>query len=149
MNNPRGNEKETLLKAIEQHQKGFDLAQKAVDGLIQTFSEQGIDFDKAQSRLGQAYSLLQSERNRLLELEKELLGIGAEAFIQAPNLPVSPEGKGRAIPSLVSALVTGFLLLVFVFLRKIIRTASTNPHSAAKLAQIRQALGLSARPKQG
>lgn len=149
LNNPRGNEKQTILKALEQHQKGLDLAQKAVDGLIQSFSEQGVDLEKAQARLGSSYGLLQSERNRILELEKELLGIGAEAYIQAPNLPVSPMGKGRAIPTLVSVLVSGFLLLVFVFLRKIIRTASTNPHSAAKLAQIRQAFGLSARPNQG
>jgi len=149
LNNPRGNEKQTILKALEQHQKGMDLAQKAVDGLIQSFSEQGVDLEKAQARLASSYGLLQSERNRILELEKELLGIGAEAFIQAPDLPVSPLGKGRAIPSLVSVLVTGVFLMVFVFLRKIIHTASTNPHSAAKLAQIRQAFGLSARPKQG
>jgi LPS O-antigen subunit length determinant protein (WzzB/FepE family) len=147
LNNPRGNEKEILLKAVEQHKLGFELGQKAIEGLIRSFSEKGLDLEQAQARLAQAYSLLQAERNLGLESEKKLLGIGAEAFIQAPNLPVSPLGKGRAIPSLVAVLVTGFLLLVFVFIRKIIRTASTNPESAVKLAQIRQAFGLSAGPK--
>jgi hypothetical protein len=147
LNNPRGNEKEILLKTVEQHKLGFELGQKAIEGLIRSFSEKGLDVEQAQARLAQAYSLLQTERNLGLESEKKLLGIGAEAFIQAPNLPVSPQGKGRAIPSLVAVLVTGFLLLIFVFIRKIIRTASTNPESAAKLAQIRQAFGLSAGPK--
>jgi hypothetical protein len=149
LNNPRGNQKDALNNAIQKHRETYDVAKDSIDRLVNSFSDRGLNEEAARSSLGSFYSVMQSERNRMLELEKELIGKGDEVFLQRPTLPKEPAAKGRTLRALIVALGSGFLLLVFVFIRKVVRNASTNPESAAKLVQIRQAFGLSARSKQG
>lgn len=71
----------------------------------------------------------------------------AEKFqmIQDPTLPTKKSGPKRALIAVISALAAGFFLLLFVFVRQAIKTASHQAESAAKIAQIqvawRRALG--------
>ena len=84
--------------------------------------------------VGSIVGRIEANQNRLLGLED------ADVLAQ-PSLaswPTSPKLK----PVLaISVLATGFVLLLFVFIRQAVRNASNNPESAAKLARIRQALG--------
>ena len=61
---------------------------------------------------------------------------------KAPELKSGPK---RALISAITALATGFVLLLFVFIRQAMRNAGQDPESADKLNRIRRAFGL--RPK--
>ena len=74
-------------------------------------------------------------------MEAQLQGLDVDAVVQPANLPLRPVSNKKAQIAVVTALATGFALLLFVFIRQAVRNAGTNPESAAKLARIRQALG--------
>jgi hypothetical protein len=78
---------------------------------------------------------------KVQNLKKSLLSKGSELYVQSPNLPQKPMPRKRAMISVVSALATGLVLLLFVFIRKAMINASANPESAAKLASIRRSFG--------
>lgn len=60
-------------------------------------------------------------------------------LLQQPTLPTKPVPHKRTMVGAIAALVTGFLLLIFVFIRQTLRNAESNPESAQKLAQLRTA----------
>jgi uncharacterized protein involved in exopolysaccharide biosynthesis len=92
-----------------------------------------------------AYAGLVSSNSTKLQLiqsiEAQLQGLDADAVVQPANLPLRPVSNKKALIAVVTALATGFALLLFVFIRQAVRNAGANPESAAKLARIRQALG--------
>jgi hypothetical protein len=45
--------------------------------------------------------------------------------------------------AVMAVLASGFALLLFVFIRKALLNAGTNPESAAKIARIKQSFGFS------
>lgn len=62
-------------------------------------------------------------------------------LVQQPTLPTKPVSRKPAMVAAVAALASGFLLLIFVFMRQALRHAETDPDSAQKLAQLRTAWG--------
>ena len=92
-----------------------------------------------------AYAGLVSSNSTKLQLiqsmEAQLQGLDADAVVQPANLPLRHVSNKKALIAVVTALATGFALLLFVFIRQAVRNAGANPESAAKLARIRQALG--------
>jgi hypothetical protein len=92
-----------------------------------------------------AYAGLVSSNSTKLQLiqsmEAQLQGLDVDAVVQPANLPLRPVSNKKAQIAVVTALATGFALLLFVFIRQAVRNAGANPESAAKLARIRQALG--------
>ena len=64
------------------------------------------------------------------------------AIIQVLDVAQPPERKSKpkkAMIAAISALATGFALLLFVFIRSALRSAAQNPESTEKLAQLRRA----------
>jgi len=78
----------------------------------------------------------------LADLQRSLQPFGPEAIVQQATLPERPVSNKKALIAIMSALATGFALLLFVFMRQALRNSGTNPESAAKLARIRRAFGL-------
>lgn len=71
----------------------------------------------------------------------EEAGAGNSTRIQQVDIAQVPELKSepkRALIAVLSALATGFLLLLLVFIRKAMQNASADPESADKLASIRK-----------
>lgn len=77
--------------------------------------------------------------------QNRLSGFEVTDVVAQPALPTSPISPKLKPVLAISVLATGFVLLLFVFVRQAFRNASANPESAAKIARIRQALGLKAR----
>lgn len=94
-----------------------------------------------------AYSLLLEQRLNtqkiLQEANNELNPFGDEAFAQAPSLADRPVKPKKALIALLTGLASGFLLLIFVFIRQAIRNAASNPQDAARLVTIRRNLSRS------
>ena len=71
------------------------------------------------------------------------------AVMQVLDVAVPPDHQ-RSQPqraplmAVLATLATGFVLLLFVFVRQALRSASANPETSAKLAEIRRSLGLRA-----
>jgi tyrosine-protein kinase Etk/Wzc len=71
------------------------------------------------------------------------------AVIQVVDPAIVPEWKSkpkRALIAVIATLATGFMLLLYIFVAKAMRTAAQNPESAAQLARIRAALAMRRRP---
>jgi tyrosine-protein kinase Etk/Wzc len=71
------------------------------------------------------------------------------AVIQVVDVAVPPERKAnmhKALVALLAALAAGFVLLLFVFVRRALRNARQDPESAAKLAAVRTGFGRVLKP---
>lgn len=62
---------------------------------------------------------------------------------KAPELKSGPK---LALIAVITSLATGFLLLLYVFIRRAMSNAGQDPESAEKLGRIRRAFGLRAKP---
>lgn len=72
-------------------------------------------------------------------------------LIQVVDVAVPPEhkvNKSKAIIAILSSLATGFILLIFVFVRSAFRSSLQNPEDKAKLATIRAGFGRILKPWQ-
>ncbi len=74
---------------------------------------------------------------------------GDGAAIQVVDVAIPPERKSNLSKALIFILFTlfgGFVLLIFVFIRRAVRNARQDPESAAKLTAIRAGFGRVLRP---
>jgi hypothetical protein len=62
-----------------------------------------------------------------------------------PTLPTSPISKSQSVIACISAIVTGAVLLLFLFARQVWRNGAMVPEKASKQALLLQALGLNPR----
>lgn len=71
------------------------------------------------------------------------------AVIQVVDVAIPPEKKSNTSKTqiaIVSSLVTGVILVVFVFIRRALKNANQNPESTAKLAAVRAGFGRVLKP---
>ncbi len=78
----------------------------------------------------------------LYGLRQSLLGFGSEVFIQVPTLPEKPVKPKKAQIAIMATLASGFLTILFVFIRAAFRNLSGDAEASEKLARIRKGLGL-------
>ncbi len=83
-----------------------------------------------------------AKRQTIAHLQAQLHGLTADDLVQPPTLPEQPIKPKKSLIAVISALATGFLLLMFVFVRNAWRQAATHSESADKLRRVRRALGL-------
>ena len=90
--------------------------------------------------------LLASNTTRLAAinaLESRMEGLTAEeSLVQQPSLPEDAVKPKKSLIAIAAGLASGFLLLVFVFARHALRSASHNAEQAGKVQRLRRALGL-------
>lgn len=76
-------------------------------------------------------------------LTRQIQGLDRDEVVkQAPTLPAAPAYPRKTLVVAISALVTGLVLLLWVFMRQAWRNAKNDPHAAPKIARVRAALGL-------
>lgn len=89
--------------------------------------------------------LLSSNSTRLSVisgLQAQVEGLTETGFIQRPSLPEQPLKPNKGLIAIAAALAGGLLILIFIFVRHALRSASQHPDQAVKLKKIRQSLGL-------
>lgn len=77
-------------------------------------------------------------QSRLSQLETMKNGLTASALVQDPSLPAKSVKPKKALIAVLTSLATGFVLLVFVFVRQALRKGQQDPESAQKLQAIRR-----------
>jgi uncharacterized protein involved in exopolysaccharide biosynthesis len=83
---------------------------------------------------GSHFAMIQS-------LDAQIEGLGQNALVQSATLPEKPLSNKKALMATLTALATGFALLLFVFVRQALRNAGGNAEAAEKLARIRRGFG--------
>ncbi len=143
---PRDSEKLRLQKQLAQ-------AQAREKEATQTAQLLSSKMDKATGeisfQLAQGYAQLigvqKESQNTQIDIEQQLQGLDASALVQVATLPTKHATPKRSLIAIIAALAVGFALLLFVFIRQAMRSASQNEESAPKInalqASWRKALG--------
>lgn len=78
----------------------------------------------------------------ILNINRRLNGLTRDdVVLQSPNLPTHPVAPNKGVIVIMSALVSAFLLLFWVFLRQAWRNMAQDPLGVQKQARLRAALG--------
>ena len=145
---PKGLAKAGILQSIEYRQQAVDISERSFAQLVEAFPKGSVgasNAEQAVTSISSLVSLVLENKQAIQALEQSLLPRGPEVFVQAPTLPTQPMPRKRAMTTVVAILASGFALLLFVFVRKALQNAGTNPESAAKIVRIKQAFGFSAK----
>lgn len=87
-------------------------------------------------------SMLAVEKSKLFGFKQSLIGFGSEVFIQEPTLPEKPIKPKKAQIAIMATLASGFVTILFVFIRAAFRNLSGDAESSEKMARIRKGIGL-------
>jgi hypothetical protein len=76
----------------------------------------------------------------VLNTQRSLQGVTRDVVKQPPTLPTEPVAPRKSLIAVLSALGSGFALLLWVFMRRAWRSAALEPGGAEKQAKIRSIL---------
>lgn len=142
---PKGSEKTLLQKTIAINESAIASAEDAVDSIQHILKKSSL-YDQAQESAIKNLAAINSDvakRRQENEQIKQKLDVrGAEVFVQEPSLSQRKTSPKISLVVLLAVLVSGFALLVFVFIRKALASAEQDAELAGKLAAIRRSLGL-------
>jgi hypothetical protein len=93
--------------------------------------------------LGELQARYQGE---VMSIPRALLGLSRDAVIQPPTLPTEAVAPKKGLIAILATLAGGFVLLMWVFVRKAWANAQQDPMSVKKQARLRTALGFKPLP---
>lgn len=128
---PKGKEKEAILQEMAINN------QLIADGVV--YVERS---GSKQSFASHAKSQVSNLKLNNLELKLKLQAKGGEVFAQEPSLPQRKSAPKLGLVVIIAVLVSGFALLLWVFMCKAWVVASQTPGSASKVVAIKQSLGI-------
>jgi hypothetical protein len=151
---PRDGNKDRIERQLAEAQLRLKNSQLAAAGLLvifeRSYSVQGL-VKAGGTELPRSYAELLGSQSaaqaQVLGLEAQLEGMTDSQLVQAPTLPEKAVSPKKGVIAVGATLATGFLLLLLVFVRSGLRSAESDPASAAKLVRIRRALSLQSQPK--
>lgn len=146
---PRGTKKIRIERSLVEANSRLENSQLAAAALEKIFVSSHTKGDASRvsgTELPRGYSDLLAAsggaQTQVLELEADLEGMTDSQLVQAPTLPDKAVSPKKGAIAVGATLASGFLLLLFVFIRNGLRSSAADPVSAAKLARIRSALSL-------
>ena len=77
----------------------------------------------------------------VLSIPRTMQGLSRDVVIQPPTLPTDPVAPRKGLIAILSTLAGGFLLLLWVLVRKAWANTQNDPVVAVKQARVRAALG--------
>ena len=145
---PGPQEREDLQKRLEVAQSSL----KTVNTLLDRLSIDGAaSLDKPMTR-GEAGAGLVTVGELqaryladVLVIPRALQGLSRDVVKQPPTLPTEAVAPKKSLIAVLATLASGFVLLLFVFMRQAWKNAAADPEAALKHSQLRRALGLKSR----
>jgi uncharacterized protein involved in exopolysaccharide biosynthesis len=121
----------------------------SVRNLIERITSNGVGMLNKPITLGEAGTsvvALGELQNRylgeVLSIPRALQGLSRDIVIQAPTLPTEAVATKKGLIAVMSVLLSGFVLLLWVFARKAWANTEQDPITAKKQARLRAAMGL-------
>jgi uncharacterized protein involved in exopolysaccharide biosynthesis len=143
------NEHERILleKRLEHATAALNFANRVMSRLT---AEPASKVPSGAGELAMAIAAIGDLQSRYLtdihDIKRQLEGPSRNDFImQSPSLPTSSVAPKRAVIALMVMLTTGFMLVLWVFVRKAWRDAAHDSVAAEKLARLRAVFGLKKR----
>ncbi len=84
--------------------------------------------------------------NEVLSITRALKGITREVVRQPPTLPTEPVSSKKSLIAALAALVSGLVLLLWVFIRQVWKDAAQDPEVSEKQDKLRAAIGFKGWP---
>ncbi|MBQ0132373.1 MAG: lipopolysaccharide biosynthesis protein [Comamonas sp.] len=135
---PRGSEKKYLQEQLESEQERLS-ASRALELLTAQRLEQGNTSESAGRLYGELLSANSARTERIASLQSSLEGLMLDSLAQQPTISELPVSPKKSLIALVSALSSGMILLIFVFVRHGFRSAQKSPQQAQKIERMRAA----------
>ena len=145
---PKGQRKTSIMQSIEIREQAIAVTEQSFAKLVEAFPKGSVgasNAEQAVTSIASLVTLILENKQEIQDLKQQLSPKGAEVFVQTPTLPQKPMPRKRAITTVIAMLASGFALLLFVFIRKALQNAGTNPESAAKIQRIKQSFGVSSK----
>lgn len=140
---PKGSEKAVIEKTIAINLQAISVADDGIEAIQRSLKKGQLSDLVQESAIKNLATINSDIAIRSLEnakLAQQLQVRGAEVYVQEPSFPQRKSGPKHGIAALAAALAAGFVLLLFVFLRKAWQSAAQDARSASKLAQIKSSL---------
>ena len=80
--------------------------------------------------------------SEVLVIPRQLKGYSRDVIRQPPTLPTEPVSPKKGLVAILAAVLSGFALLLWVFIREAWRRAIQDPDKAEKQKRLKAALGL-------
>lgn len=141
---PKGKNKDQIEQKIASNEAVISSNRDALDQLQKQMGKSSGG-DAALEVVMKYYASLTAEvaakELENIELRKSLLVKGEEVYVQKANLPLRKTSPKLSLVVMFSVIVSGLLLLMFVFVRKAWLSVVQDVDSANKLLAIKRALG--------
>lgn len=141
----KGKDKKIIEKTIEINNQAINTAEDALDTIQSSIKKWGGSDLVQESTIKNLTAINSDIARRRQENEvlfQRLEPRGVELYVQEPNLPYRKVSPRRSIIVLSAVFATGFILLIFVFIRKAMERVLLDAESVNKLAAIKRSLGL-------
>lgn len=150
---PKGSQKARLERQLAEAEARLKIAQATASQLAQSLMLPSSATSKVimpqrsdavDMIAGSSAGLLEASaaaQKQIVELETQLEGITPAQVLQAPTLPEKAISPKKGLTAIMTTLATGFLLVVWVFIRSSLRKVQ-DAESLAKLGRVKRALGL-------
>lgn len=145
---PKGQDRTNILQQIEIRKQAISAAQTSFEQLTQTVSirsARALSIEQSPHAFVALVTLILDNKKTIQELEQQLLVKGPEVFVQNPTFPQKPMPNNHAMMLVITAFASGIVLLLFVFIRKALIKAGTNPESAKKIEKIKHSFSITSR----
>lgn len=141
LSKPRGMEKKRLEVQLASEKTRLEESLKLEHDTSANLSS-GKSVSEATSRLyGELLTANSNRQKGIQDMERRLEGLDKDDVIQMPTLPESAIKPKKSMLAMGAAVGTGFILLLFVFIRQALRTAKkSSTEKAEKIARIRNAM---------
>jgi uncharacterized protein involved in exopolysaccharide biosynthesis len=139
---PRGTLRTRLETQLAEAQGRLKNAQSAASRMLkgmESSSGNGADQVRGYAEL---LAVTAAAQGQIIELEAKLEGLSESQLVQPPTLPEKASHPKKALQAIGASLATGLILLLYVFIRRGLRSMALDAEGAGKLARIRSALGL-------
>ncbi len=137
---PKGDEQARLKQMLQSTQARIQEANTAAKQMQQRIARED---SKSSADTAQGYATLVNTvdglEKRAYDMGRELAGVDASALVQEPSLDRLKTSPKRSLVASVAALVTLFVLLLWVFVRAAWVKSSASPEAGAKLSSLKQA----------
>jgi hypothetical protein len=141
---PKGQEKALLQKTIAINERAIVGSEDAIESIQRSLKRGALSDQTQESAIKNLAAINSDIAKRTQEnetLRQKLEARGAEVLVQQPSLPQRKTSPKNGMVVLLALMTSGFVLLLFVFIRKAWRNAGQDAESANKIARIKLLLG--------
>jgi len=140
----KGQEKILLQKTIAINDRAIENAEDAIEAIQRSFKRGGLS-DQAQESAIRNLAVINSDISRRAQenevLRQKLDVKGEEVFVQKPTLSQRKTSPKSGLVVSLALLMSGFALVLFVFIRKAWRNAQKHTETASKIARLKGLVG--------